>query len=530
MNKKIFFTLIGIFLLGLILRLMYFNDATFGWDQARDAFESINILNGDFIKIIGPATAELPGLHHGSFYWYLISPFYFFSNGNPLVVRLFLVLLNLASVFILYHLVTLLFKNKSIALLSCLLFALSFEAIQYGRWLSNPSPALLTILLTFTGIWHVINDKKWGVSIALISWSLSVHFQFFLLYQFVFIAPILFWGYKTKKIKLDKESFFAFLASFLIFLTFVIAEFKFNFQGIKSFTHLSAGESLTSNLSGILSDFANRLANTFYFNITGHNLIFAGVVTIAIIVLSITYIIRKKDKKKEFVFLILWLLSPLVPLAFGRATAYFLTIGNLFPAIILTSFFLVKLGENVKYQRIYYIFLILVLFLGQFNLINENNQNGETLFSVQKKMILSDEQKVIDYIYLQSNKKPFVVNSVTNPLFINTTWSYLLNWYGKPKYGYMPIWGGYPQTGQFGSDIKFSPAEDQIKKDLYVIIEPQPGIPDHIISGVSKYEDTRSTFIEERKFGNFTVQKRRLFNSNGFDSDTMYMLIEKYKL
>lgn len=526
MKNHFYFIIITIFLLGFLFRLIYFKEATFGWDQARDAFQAINIWQGDFIKIIGPSTSELPGLHHGSFYWYLISPFYFFSRGNVYVVRLFLIFLNLVGIFIIYHIASELFKNKSVILLSSFLFAISFEAIQYGRWLSNPSPAILTIPLTFLGLWYVINGKKWGTSLTLISWAFSVHFQFFLVYQIILIAPVLIWFYKTKSFKLTKEDFIGFFGGFVVLLPFFIAEIKFQFQGLKSFTHLFEGQEFLRSYSEIFFKFFDRIVFNFYLNVFGINLFLAGLFTTIIIALTVIYIHKRKNKK-ELIFLGIWLFSPMLVFSFEKAYAYFVTIGNLFPTIILASFFLSKLGDKIKPRKIYYLVLIIFLSLSQMILILNQNKTGESLFSVQKKMILSDELRVLDYVYQESGGKPFVINTITNPLFINTTWAYLFNWYGKSKYGYMPSWGGYPQGGQFGSNVKFAHIEDHRNLDFYLIIEPQPGIPEHIIFGVLKFEDRRSRLIEKKVIGGFTVYKRKLINNNNFDSDTIYRIIKK---
>lgn len=526
MKKRLYLVLCAIFLLGLVFRLIYFKEANFGWDQARDAFQAMDIWQGDSIKLIGPGTAELPGLHHGSFYWYLISPFYFFSNGNIYAVRLFLIMLNLIGVFAIFHTASLLFKNKSIALLSSLLFAMSFEAVQYARWLSNPSPALLTISLTFLGLWYVLNNKKWGIPLALISWAFSIHFQFFLVYQIVIIAPVLIWYYRSNKHLFNKEDFLGFFGWFFVLIPFLIAEIKFKFQGLKAFAHLFERQEQTRALGEISLAFVNRVIATFQFNILGLNHFLAGLFALTIFVSTIIYI-RKNKFKKELVFLLVWLLSPVIIAPFDKAHAYFVTVGNLSPAIILASFFFVEYGKKHRSHVLYYIFLIGVLFLGQLNLILDQNKNGESLFSVQQKMIVSDQLRVMDYVYQRSGKKPFVINTVTNPLFINTTWAYLFSWYGVSKYGYMPSWAGYPQDGQFGSSTKFTPITDRMDKDFYVIVEPQPGIPEHMIRGVLMFEDTRSVILETKKIGEFTVQKRRFINNDTFDTDAMYGLMKR---
>lgn len=526
MKKRIYLALGTVYFIGLFLRLLYFKEANFGWDQARDAFQAINIWQGDFIKLIGPGTAELPGLHHGSFYWYMISPFYFFSGGDIYTVRFFLIMLNLLGVFTTFQIALLLFKNRYVALLSSFLFAISLEAIQYARWLSNPSPALLTISLTFLGLWKILNNKKWGIPLTLISWAFSIHFQFFLVYQIVIIAPVLVWYYKPNRHLFNKEDFLGFFGSFMVLLPFLIAEIKFQFQGLKAFTHLFERQAQIRSLGEIFLSFVNRIVAAFYFNTLGFNQFIAGLFALIIIASTIIYI-QKNKHKREFIFLLVWLFSPFIIAPFDKAHAYFVTIGNLFPAIILASFFLANLGKKLKYQKLYYVFVISILFFGQLNLILDQNKNGESLFSIQQKMVVSDQQRVIDYVYQKSNKKPFVINTVTNPLFINTTWAYLFSWHGVAKYGYMPSWAGYPQDGQFGSSTTFAPLNNHIGKDFYVIVEPQPGIPTYMIRGILTFEDSRSTLLEAKKIGGFTVQKRKFVNNNTFDTDTMYRLMKK---
>jgi len=524
--KKSYLLLTVFFIIGLVLKLLYFKEITFGWDQARDAFQAINIWRGDSIKIIGPSTAELPGLHHGSLYWYLISPFYFLSNGNVFVVRTFLILLNLVNIFIIYYFSKLLFKNERVALLSGFFYAISFEVSQYGRWLSNPSPALLTIPLTFLGLWLIVNKKNWGVAITLISWALSVHFQFFLVYQIFFILPILLWFYVKNSFKFNKENFIGFIGSFLILLPFLIAEVKFQFQGLKSFRQLSESKDLLRSFSEVFLKFIDRVVYTFQLNLF-NNLFISGLLTILIIILAIYHYCKKKEFKKEIAFLALWLFSPIIIFFFDRAYAYFITIGILIPAVILTSYFIEFYLMKLKYKNIILTCIVTIIFISQFVLIINQNKTGESLFSVQKKMILSDELKVIDWLYQESNGKLFAINTVTNPLFINTTWAYLFDWYGKQNYNFMPIWAGYPQNGQFGFDIKFTENTNIKGLPFFLIVEPPPGIPDYYIKGISLFENTRSKLIERKKIGGFEVEKRIFINNNNFDLETAMKIIKQ---
>ena len=526
-NLTILFSLFLIFLLGLLLRLIYFNNATFGWDQARDAIQAMSIWKGDPIKIIGPSTAELPGLHHGPLYWYLISPVLYFTSGSIFATRFFLILFNLLNVFFIYFLAKKLFKNTYVALLSSFYFAISFEAIQYGRWLSNPSPALLTIGITFFGLWEMMHGKKYGIIFTLAAWALSIHFQFFLAYQAIFIVPTIIYLLKTKKLRLSWHTLAAALSFIFILLPFAAAEIKFGFQGVKALTGLVGEQEFLRSFTEIVFKFFDRIVFVFYLNVFGLNLVLAGVVALLVIGYSIVYIYKNNTYKNEFLLLLFWLLSPFFIVPFEKAYAYFITIGSLYPAIILSAFITTEIIRKYKFpRRSSFALIALILFFGQLNLVHSQNKMGETLFSVQKKMILSDELKLIDWIYLKSAGKPFVINTVTNPLFINTTWAYLFDSYGQKKYKYMPIWGGYPQDGQFGENIQFSTSSNFSSLSSFLIIEPGPGIPDAYIRATSRFENTRSVLMERKEFGGFIVERRTMINNNNFDRDKLFQIIK----
>ncbi|MBS3118175.1 hypothetical protein J4417_00650, partial [Candidatus Woesearchaeota archaeon] len=72
-NKKILLLLFIIFVLALTLRFLYFpNNIYFGFDQARDAFASLEIVFGEF-RVVGPPTS-VDGWFHGPLYYYLYAP------------------------------------------------------------------------------------------------------------------------------------------------------------------------------------------------------------------------------------------------------------------------------------------------------------------------------------------------------------------------------------------------------------------------------------------------------------------------
>jgi len=72
--------------------------------------------------------------------------------------------------------------------------------------------------------------------------------------------------------------------------------------------------------------------------------------------------------------------------------------------------------------------------------------------------------------------QPFSISSVTNPYLYNTTWAYLYDWYGKKKYGYVPVWYGNEQAGIFGEELLVR-VEAPLSSH-FNIKEPDPGVFD----------------------------------------------------
>jgi len=181
---------------------------------------------------------------------------------------------------------------------------------------------------------------------------------------------------------------------------------------------------------------------------------------------------------------------------------------------------------------------LLLVFSGNLLLNTTQGKKGEVLFSVQQRMVLSDEIKLIDWIYKESRKEEFAINTITNPLFINTTWAYLFNWYGRTTYGYMPAWFGYPQVDVFGAtitlgevniDVKYNEVKDLKNKLFFLIIEPKEGIPENYIRGITEFENTRSSLVERKKFGTFFVEKRIITRDIPFSRDDVYRMIAQPK-
>ena len=183
---KIKLILIIIFVTAFILRVQFLpkNVLTFGYDQARDAIQVQNILEGD-IKILGPS-ASTPGMHHGVFYYYFLTPAYFFGKGSPVAAAYWVAFFNSLVVFIVYLIAKILIGKPGAGVISAFLYAISFEASQYATWLSNPTIGAWTVPLMYLGLLFWTKERKLfiGPLLAALGLGLSIHANIFLLYQF----------------------------------------------------------------------------------------------------------------------------------------------------------------------------------------------------------------------------------------------------------------------------------------------------------------------------------------------------------
>lgn len=515
-NYQIGVILLCITALALVLRLLGYEHITFGYDQARDALEAMSIFTTDHIKIIGPQT-DIPGLFHGPLYWYLLAPFYYFGGGNPYIAKMLLVLASLACIPTLYFVTYKIWGNKLISLLAAAMLAVSLESVQYARWMSNPSPALLTALLTWYAF-YLMYKKDWrGIVLFLLSWPFSVQFEFFLVYQLFIFVPLLLWRFSIPHLIRDhfKGLSVAAIVCLVVLSPFVIAQVKFGFQSVTALSGFLIHKGGDSAYSRNPVEFALLLARNIKMNILDVN---DGVAVGILALIIFGYFVMNQSYKKKYVYCLVWFVSPAIIFAFGHHHSYFLTIGNLYALIMLISVLLVSLlsKTGIGWRAVGALLVITVLGANIYRIYAVRDKQ-EFLFSVQDDNDIYSQIQLINWTYSQSAGEPFAINTVTNPLFINTTWSYLYDQFGRKAGKQMPAWKGVGQEGRFGNEIQYKKISPQSDKLLYLIFEPNGGIPLEYYNTYSTFEDRRSRLISEKKFGTYFVQKRVFINEVGFD-------------
>ncbi|MBI3103944.1 hypothetical protein HYZ05_03305 [Candidatus Daviesbacteria bacterium] len=491
-------TILLLIILSFILRTLFIpqGSVSFHYDMARDAFLALQIWNNFDLKIIGPPTST-PGLFHGPLYYYLLAPLYGLGKGDPRVAAFFLSFLNSLAVIPIMLLAKDLFKNLKLVILAGALFALSFEATQYGPWLSNPSPAVLTVVLFFyfLRIWQ--KGKLSGLYFAALMAVFSFQFQFFLIYLLLLI-PL--FGY-IFKIKLNlRQIFISLLIIFLGLGTFIISAVKFKtvqsiFSGFLNIT-TSSQIDFRSQFSDLLLNYIDRFTEIFIYNFFPTNVFLGGLLAILVLLFL---------RKGKFILFILF--SNLPIFIFGGHSNTYVNVGLLSGAI-LAVINLIKL--TAKWSKLFPAILIGVIFSSNLYAFFKNAPLGQIILVIPNDMVLKNQMKLIDFTYEKAEGQSFSINTLTLPLWTNTTWAYLYSWYGQKKFGYLPKFYGHDQIGLLGNKVL-----EKVDKPLdktFFIIEPHVGIPDNIYHLEIGSEDSKSELISEEKFGDLRVQERKPIN------------------
>lgn len=507
-DRKIILLLLEIFVIALFLRYLYFPDNIyFGFDQARDGFAVKEILNGH-MKLVGPSTT-FEGLRHGVLYYYLYAPFYFFGGGDPGVPAASLRVLNSFGVILIFALASILF-GKFTGLIAAWLFAISFEQTQFALYFNHPSFAVISILILFLGLSILIFKKEdFGLIIAFLGLGLSIQFEFLLTYLIIPFLLILIVFRKSIPSLAIKTKVFGVITFLLIISSYIVSEIKYGFRSFSGLSQLLFNGSEKS-VYKIVITYLFEMGQVIKFTLVGINELKLPIGLILFIIFLFTI---KSKISKQVIFLGIWFFSAMIIYFISGGgdlnvdiIQYHPNVGISLSLIIFVSYLVLILWK--KNMRIAMI-IIMLIFSANFYLIQKINPFGSMPeINAQSFMLLSDEEKVIDYIYLDSREQPFAVKAISLPFYVNTTWSYLFEWYGKKKYGYLPVWNGTNAAGYSGN-LTVETAQDKAPFLRYLIIEPLRGIPTYLVDDYLREESYFSDVKKEIEIGKFKVQVRQ---------------------
>jgi hypothetical protein len=492
-----------IFVFGIFLAsINLWNNVTFTYDQGRDAQRILDIVSmHHFLKLVGPET-NIPGVFNGVLFYYLLAPVYAISSFNPNFVAFFMILINAASVFVLYYFSQVLFKNKAVGVLACFFWVISYEQANYARFISNASFMEITSLIFFLGLaLYFLKEKDIGLPLSVIGFSLAVQSNFYLIYLAIFY-PLCFL-FLRKKLPGIKNTLVSIGLLLLFFAPYIVAELKWHFLATRALLSFATGQSTFVTIVDGFSRYLISFSTPIYYSFFSFNVFLGFLITVPLIIYS--YFLVKDKKIIVFFYFCLFSSLPLFGFSSGVLQGEIVN-GPILPFLMLIyALSLVSLFNTRNYKLLGAIILAIIIFSNTTMFVKTHFMDV-SVFNVNPPLILKDEENAIDYTYQSEHGKPFSICAVTNPLFINTLWGYLYNWYGVKQYGYLPFWSGQPQFLN-GNVLPYDTTHVQ---DRYLFIEPLGGLPKNALEATVYLEDNTSRLDAIKQFGSITVEKRTL--------------------
>lgn len=416
----------------------------FGFDQGRDYLAVKNIVVDHKLTLIGSeigaGVAGFRGIFHGPFYYYLLALPFIIFRGDPYGGMILMFILGIATILLSYIIGKRLFGAK-VGLLAAAIVAVSPPFIAYSRFVWNSNPAPLFILLVF---YFVFLFTKKGKTKYLF-WA-SFLSGFIYNFQLAMAIPLYFtliiYCVLVLKLKQIKQYGALFLGAILAFSPMLLFEIRHNFQAVKGiwvymFDHPETATTQTFwvlLLRDHLLVFFDNFLSTF-----PSQIIIPSIAVITIIPIIFYFVIRERDKQRKQYILYLLLLIPVTffVLGFLRNFVYNYYLIHLNLAYIFLVSFAIISVLKIRYKILKIIivgYMAILLVLSTFSNIRTFAYDISDYGGIHK---IRGKLDAIDYIYKNAKGELFGLLVFSPPIY-TYPYDYLVSWYGKEKYGYVP--------------------------------------------------------------------------------------------
>ncbi|OHA68746.1 MAG: hypothetical protein A3D59_01020 [Candidatus Wildermuthbacteria bacterium RIFCSPHIGHO2_02_FULL_47_17] len=514
-KKKIVIAVWLIFLAAVVVRFLWFRESTyFGFDEARDAFTSLDIFLKHDWKLIGPPATGNLGLFHGPLFWYFLGPLYLLGRGDVFFVSAVFRLINAAGVFGVFYIAGNLF-TPWVGLVAALFYAVSFEQYQYAMYVGNPTLGVWCWLSIFIGavmLYKKDRQAKWAPALMLAGAALGM--QLNLMFAYFFLPVFLLLFLLRKNIVWDKKSVLAAIGLPLALLaTYFLGEMKRGFLSVKKAVELIAsGWVIMSPGQTKTAMYLEKFRAMFHDNLL--LLPGEGLTITALALIMVALLLKFASKEKPVRLILVWIFAWLFLAPFGGHLAYYTHVGLAVGLLIGSAYLLGKLRKT-RGGWLAYPLILMVMFSNLYLISAQAKRSLIFQIKPQPDMRLVDELAVIDLMYEEAEGKGYTVRLTGIPYRIQTVWAYLFKQYGVPKWGYYPFW----ETGNIEGFAGYMPPPKSGTTCLrYLIREPLKGLPIDIINEDIKTENIFSRATSKKEIGWFIWEKRQARDTNCHDN------------
>jgi 4-amino-4-deoxy-L-arabinose transferase-like glycosyltransferase len=251
LERKELVLIIVILFFAAFLRLYHISDyMTFLGDEGRDSlvvrdivYGFGNLLQGHFavaqhqLTLLGPR-ASAGDFYTGPIYYYMMAPFLFLWNFNPVGPAIMIALLSVLTTYLMYRFGKEFFGTFA-GLSAAALYAIAPVVIVYSRssWNPNPMP-FFTLLLLYLLYKGVVQRKKWLFGIVGILYGITLQLHYIELFTGLIIILFTLIGsfvYQKEKVKTVSQYALFLLAGFILgYAPFLAFEFRHGFANTKT--------------------------------------------------------------------------------------------------------------------------------------------------------------------------------------------------------------------------------------------------------------------------------------------------------
>lgn len=433
MNKKniaiLIFLIIGVFYR---VALTQGGNFLFNMDNGRDMVDVREIVELKKWRLTGP-TSAIEGVFNGPAWYYLLSIPYILSGGNPYASIITEIVLWAIGGYFLYKLIAPF--GKLPLLTSAALWVAGDYIVLTNLYAFNPNPIiLLTPLFIFLLQKYIQTGKLKFAAATFFLGGLFFNFEMnfgFLVLPIIFTSLIL-----TGKIEFfTTKHFWIGLVFFLIcLLPQAFFDLRHHFLMSKSIlNYLSQGQG-SYNFFDRVSNISDSFFSVFSATLENHKNL-----TLAIIILLIFITLKMMRKEKNHLFLICLstIVVPFIFYLFVQTTVNAWHLGAEAAAfVILITVLINQLFKiNIWGKLVGLVLILSIVFFSLGNIIKfftvdiHRVNNDPSLFK--------NEVQAVDYIYRYANGKNFKVYTYL-PSVIDYSYQYLIWWYGRKTFGYLP--------------------------------------------------------------------------------------------
>ena len=486
MSRKTFVILSVLALISFFLRSYLLSDNLFfGPEQGRDMLVIKDIVVNHKLTLIGSKT-DIDGVFHGPIFYYLAVIPFFLSHGDPYYTALFFIFIQSITVYLVFLVTYELMQKRQPAYIAAIIYTFSFASVVYARWFSNPPLSIPFSLLFFLSVLRFLRgDVRYlfgiGIAYAFLGQAEFINYLFF-----AGIGLLLIIRYRSylRKIPLMTLCFAAGFTLFLSIGNYVLFDVRHDFLITHNVLKLILGGGNTTSFidSGrvVFETFTNQIAYSIGLFSGGW-----GILLFSMIMFSL-FSMRRKYKYLDI--MMYWLIVPVLILIMLRHNVLVqLFVGSIAGyciGIALVVYWFIEKNRNIGV----FVFICFITLTSYTYMLYIEKNSNMFFQSTQPELRYKDQKNVVEYVYNESNGRPFFFQAYTIPYFWQDAWKYLFWYKGMKNKRTMP-------------DEKY----DDL---LYVIIQKDRSNPrfqeDWYKGTVSSWGAIQST----KTFGELTVEER----------------------